>query len=177
MLKKAALLPVLLTSSVAFAQQADEGFYGGVKGGAYEVEENQFKFSEGVLGAFGGYKFNQHFAMEAEYMNLFGDSDRVGGGDVTGRVSGDVWAASLVPSMPLTEKWELFGKAGLARLDNSARFRGSEGFINNTSRETDFLYGVGLQWKQDNMFVRGEVQSTSDAPDFMIYSIGVGMRF
>ncbi len=162
---------LVLAAAAAFTLQAGavsaEDFYLGGKLGGYDVEEGFVDINELALGAYFGYRFNEYVSVEAEYVNLFEDSTF--GVDV----DGDLWAVSVRPTLPLDDEWELYAKAGWGWLDVEA----DGGFVSTSGTDDDFIWGLGIQWNGPNFHVRGEVQSDTDVPDFLIYTVGIGVSF
>lgn len=162
----AALAAFLWTSQMATAQ--DNNWYLGGKFGGYDVDQPVVELNDLALGAYGGYRFNPYFSVEAEYINLFEDS--VQGIDV----DSDLWAFSVRPSYPIGDSWEVYAKLGWAWLEVEAddSFFGSA-----TEDDDDFFWGLGTSYSNNGFHIRGEVQADTDVPDFLIYTIGVGIDF
>jgi len=141
--------------------------------------------------AFFGYQFNKYFALEAGYFDLgrFGfavntDPDgRLVGRDLIRGVNFDG-----VVSLPFTEKFSIFGRAGL----NNANVQGSfvetgaihMADLHPSKRETNYKFGGGLEYDFTKCFgVRAEVERyrVNDAletkGDIDFASVGVLFRF
>ncbi len=160
------------TAAAIIALQAGaataENFYVGGKLGGYDVDQGIVDINELAAGGYFGYRFNEYVSVEAEYVHLFEDS--AFGADI----DGDLWAFSVRPTLPLSEDWELYAKAGWGWLDVEVDggFFGSESDTDN-----DFVWGLGAQWSGQSFHVRGEVQADTDVPDFLIYTVGIGIDF
>jgi OmpA-OmpF porin, OOP family len=140
--------------TAAMTAQADVGpsFYVGAGFGTTEVSEDSIdEFladdSDNGLKVFGGYSFNEYFAIEASYFDFgeangtiedpdFGDIDFSTG--VTGL------SAAAVGRIPAGEMFSVFGKVGFASYDVEIDVS-VPGFGSGSSSEseTDLVYGVG----------------------------------
>lgn len=117
--------------------------------------------------AYGGYKVTDNFAVEGGYYSL-GDSKetlKASEGTISSDGSASGLGLSAVASLPVVDKLEVFGKAGLMKWQ-------SEGTIvvtptNSTTSQTasaevdgtSLLLGVGASYKiTDNLGVRGEYE-------------------
>ena len=120
----------------------------------------------------GGFRFNQHFSVELGVADLEAD-ERARGGDLLGtpltadgssRV-GDLsgMAASLTGSLPLSDDFAVFGKAGLFRWEmDAARSpttiddpRGGTEFDSGSRRGYQLQLGIGSDWRLGDRFSVG----------------------
>ena len=114
-----------LAAGIAHAQTTpgNTGFYAGLGAGrthadidnagiagSTDKEDNAWK-------AFGGYQFNQNFAVEGGYVDLGKAS--VNGATGSGTTDSNTWHAGVVGSLPVTPQFALTGKLGIARTDTS----------------------------------------------------------
>ncbi len=147
-------------SGAAFA--AEPGFYIGADIGASEQSidsASQNATHPSVGGIYGGYNFDKYFGIEANYYNLgkakidgFSESKtRAGGVDLVGRY-------------PVTDKFDLYGKFGVAYVDREIDFAGG-GDASDSGVAGKF--GLGAEYKvAKNIGVRAEVAHYMGAPKF-----------
>lgn len=165
----------LLAAGPAAAQlkSPDSGFYigGGLgrtdsdQGGAIDNKDNAWK-------AFGGYQFNRYFAVEGGYVDL-GQVSLPGA-----TLDSKAWQGSAVGSLPLTEKFALTGKLGLAQTETRVSGFGSDD-------NTDPTYGLGLRYDFTRQFgLRGEWERfrlgggpVTGKSDTDLYSVNAVFRF
>jgi OOP family OmpA-OmpF porin len=148
-----AALPLL--ALLSGSASAENGFYAfGIAGTSrvdttYDifnsVDDDQTGFSVGV-----GFALNQNFSIEAAYLD-FGTHRAqtdcppdllclVVPAPARADLSG--YSVSLIGSIPLGERWALYGKAGLASWD--IQYRGLASAFDRSNN--DLLLGAGLQW-------------------------------
>jgi outer membrane protein OmpA-like peptidoglycan-associated protein len=166
--RKLALSAMLATTLVAGAAQAAEpGFYLGAGAGQTTLKTdieprnssgNKIEIDEDDTGwkAFLGYQFVPWLGVEAGYVELGrGDDSRTfaNGGDIEAEVDVGGVEYYLVPSLPLGEHFEIFGKIGGFYGDISAdgKLRRSAGaprekFDESSDEESMLAYGGGLAW-------------------------------
>lgn len=153
-----------------------------------DESDTAFKF-------YGGYRFNQHFALEGGYIN-FGDfKARVSAaapiaGTVTANWKPHGYYIDAVGIVPVNEQFSLFGKAGaiFSRLD--ARVAASAAGVavraSADENETNLKLGVGAQYEFTRNFgVRLEYErvnnvgdsSTTGEGDIGLWSLGLHLRF
>ncbi|MES2091972.1 MAG: outer membrane beta-barrel protein, partial [Pseudomonadota bacterium] len=115
---------------------------------------------------FGGYQFNQNFALEAGYFNLgkfsFA-STTFPAGTVDGQIKVQGVNLDLVGTLPMTERFSLLGRVGVQHAKTSDTFRGTGAAIGVNSspskRDTNYKVGAGMQYEISPAFlVRGEVE-------------------
>jgi OmpA-OmpF porin, OOP family len=139
---------------------------------------------------FGGYQFSRHFALEVGYGNLgeaTASTPPFGGipaADVS--IEATVWEVLAVGTLPLAERFSIYGKAGLYVADTEVRvsFAGL-GSVNRSDDNTDLTFGVGLRYDfTPNLGVRAEWQRYGDVSadafgegDIDLISIGLVWRF
>ena len=123
--------------------------------------------------AFGGYQFNDYLALEAGYAN-FNDMSAVTGTVKTNVVT-DTWTLGAVLSYPITDKFALLGRLGVARM--SANIKTKDGLALTEYAEEDSYepnYGVGVRYALfDNMDLRAEWERF-DASDLNVDMISAG---
>jgi OOP family OmpA-OmpF porin len=126
--KRLGLSALAALAMAATTAQADvgPGFYVGAGLGTTEVSEESIEQfiaddSDNGFKVFGGYAFNDYFAIEAGYFDLGGaegtlDDPEIGfPADFEVGVSG--LSASIVGRIPVAAMFSLFGKVGLASYD------------------------------------------------------------
>jgi len=169
--KIAAALSLILASSAAFAAQPDT-FYGGVDAGRTKLDG--FAKRDTSVGAFAGYNFHQNFAVEAGYRRLADQDYSLAMGSYVFHESAKVDQAhlSVVGSLPVSEKFSVYGRLGVNRLE--ARI--SSPVYSGKDTTTKALYGVGLGYAiTEAVSARVEVQKP--ASDLTNVSAGVSFRF
>ncbi len=117
----------------------DTGFYSGTTLGRTSVgDPTAFpltKSNDFVLGGFIGYKLNDNFGIEGEYTGLgrFKNATQSGKSDALG--------LSVVGYLPINDKFELYGKAGVAHSIGKS----ANGGLSNANRNAP-TYGIGVQY-------------------------------
>ena len=177
-----------LALTAAMAAQADvqPGFYMGAGIGSTKIDDDGFddagiNFDDSDTGfkVFGGYSFNQNFAIEATYFDLGEASGSFGVGDnFDVGISG--FGVSAVGVLPLSDTFSLFGKLGFASYDLEAHATVSGfGSGSDSSSESDLTYGVGAalsvgpQWE-----LRAEYEAINvDDGDANMISVGAMYHF
>ena len=168
---------LLLFIFFSIAHAAEQDLYLGASVGENTIEEDNVLFGDDFededtgIKAFGGYQFHRNFAVEANY-TAFGDTEDTVAGVKT-EVEFDTLGASLVRIAPIAERFDLFGKIGVAYWDAKVKARG---FGSDDEDGTDFSYGLGARFNfNESVSVRGEWESIDvddlDTADFL--SIGI----
>lgn len=146
------LLAVLIGAATFGAQAAqDTGFYVGAGAGQSFVDETGFDDEDTAFSAFGGYQFNRWFGLEAGYVDF---------GKLEPDIAGTALEASsvhftAVGTLPFTEKFSGYAKAGFQRWDVDVAIPGLSGTGDDNGN--DPTYGVGLQYRfTDAVALRGE---------------------
>lgn len=197
----------VIASPSAMAQ--DSGWYAGLNVGQSKAKIDDAKITSSLLGAgftgvsisdsnthlgykiFAGYEFNRYFALEGGYFDLgkFGFSaTTVPAGSLTGSARFKGLNFDAVLSLPLTEKFSVFGRAGLAYAEAKDSFSGTGGVNvlnpNPSKRAANFKYGAGVQYdftKSFGMRAEAERYRVNDAinnkGDIDLLSLGVLLRF
>jgi OOP family OmpA-OmpF porin len=113
-----------------------------------------------------GKQMNRYFAIEGGYFDLgkFGfNATTSDGGVLNGDVGFRGVNLDLVGQMPLSERFSLLGRAGMAYAKSSAHFSGNRLFAvtdpNPSQRKLNGKIGVGLEYKfSEALALRGEVE-------------------
>jgi OmpA-OmpF porin, OOP family len=147
-----AFAALALTATMAAQADVGPGFYAGVGFGTTKIEDDGFDGfdvddSDTGFKFFGGYSFNENFAIEASYFDLGETSGRIddpffGDFDFEAGVSG--LSAAAVGRIPVSQSFALFGKIGFTSydIDVSVSVPGLGGGSGSES-ESDLMYGVG----------------------------------
>ena len=152
------------TAGVAQTSTADSHWYvGGHVGRADWDRANDEDTSIRILG---GYQVNRNIAAEFGYTDL--------GSVAGGSAKGKAWDLVGVGSIPLADKFAVYGKLGFAWSE-------VKGFGQNES-SLELTYGVGVSYDfSPTVAFRGEWQKYPDAgdgaTDIDVLSIGVIFRF
>jgi len=159
----AAAATLLIASSAAFAAQP-QTFYAGIDGGRTEVSNDDFK--ENSYGAFFGYNVTTGFAVEAGYRRL-GEDERRGY-----KASADAFTLSGVGTLPVGERFNVFGRIGITELDTRVRTGGVKAF--NGSGRAVIGVGVGYAFTEK---VAGRLEFQKTGSDIRNLSAGVAYQF
>ncbi len=176
---------------------ADKGISSSV---SVTTDETDFSFKLGM-----GYRFNDYFAVEGAYYYLGNHktkvSGTVSGNGVTGNVharyeaKGHMLALDAVGIIPLNDRFELFGKAGVGVVQtrvsgsydwSAASYGDSDSFSKHKTRLAPKL-GVGAEWFfMENWALRAEYERVWNASkdgdgtidiDYNIFTVGVKYLF
>lgn len=158
---------------------ADGGPYVGVRAGAYTLDVDDVDFDDGdtVYGAFGGFRFNDHWAVEVDYHKLQESEDTILGIDVG--IDADSWSVSVRPIFPITDLVDIYGRVGWAWYDVELNASSLGIGVSDSESDSDLIWGGGIDINLGDRFsLRGEVTriEISDA-DLNMFSIGALFRF
>ena len=128
----------------------------------------------------GGYQIDNHFALELGYHD-FGKVEAAGFG-VNGEVTANVWELVVVGTIPLQNRFSVYGKLGGYRGDT--RLRSNAGF-SGSDTNTDITFGVGGRYDfSPQVAFRAEYQAyqsvggdATGSSDFDVISAGALFRF
>jgi len=170
------LLVFALATLTSGAHAADKGFYLGASLGEANVEDvtDDLHFDANDVGAkvFAGFRFMDHFGLEASYVDFGSPSDVVNGFDVDN--DAHAFDAFAVGFLPLTT-FDLFGKVGFVSWDS--KFDISELDFSQDHDGTDLAYGVGAQFRLGSFAIRGEYEVFDFADNVNMLSVGVSWTF
>lgn len=201
-----AALAVTLSPS-AFAD--DAGWYTGFNAGQSRAKIDDTRIADGLLNdgftttsisnddrhfgfkAFGGYEFNRYFALEGGYFNLgkFGfTADTSPAGSLRGDIKLQGANFDAVGSVPLSDKFSLFARAGLNYADAKDSFAGtgSVAVIDRSPRKwaANYKFGFGAEYdftRFIGMRIEAERYRIDDAVgnkgDVDLYSAGLVFKF
>lgn len=174
----------IVAAPPAVAQQSSSYYYvgGGIDQARAEINDERVTrplFGTGLTATninrdnhdtaykvFGGYQFNQNFALEGGYFNLgkFGFSALTSPtGTFNGQVKIQGFNLDLVGTLPLTERFSVFARAGAQAAKTGDTYGGStviNGFHPSPSkREVNYKAGAGVQFEVNPSFlVRAEAE-------------------
>lgn len=95
----------------------------------------------------------------------------------TARAKADAGETLAVATLPVHERFALYGKAGLFRWDGDVRATVAGVTVGVGDKDTDFTWGVGLKYSfAKNVAARLELQRHDDL-DGKLWSIGLQLRF
>lgn len=162
----------LVLGAAAFGAQAqDTGFYAGVGAGQALVDERAYDDEDTAFSVFGGYQFHRNFALEVGYTD-FGKLEPRGAGTDLELTSAYVIAVGI---LPFTDKFSGYAKAGFQAWELDRAIPGLTGTAKDDG--TDPLYGVGLQYRFNDLFaLRGEY-IRSEVEDLDVDTAQVQVRF
>lgn len=139
----------LLASTGAFAGgNSDQGFYAGLDVGrgkpnvAAPLGSTLSKKSSNVFGGLLGYKFNKNLAVEGQFTGVGKETTTTGG-----TVKGDAFGVAAVGSLPMNDKFGVYGKLGYAR----TKTKTAAGFGATGASRSAPTYGVGVQYNVNPM--------------------------
>lgn len=193
------LVAAVAASPAAVHAQQDAGFYLGASvGRAHAKDACESTGPLVVVTAcdekdtswklFGGYQFNRNFALEGGYVD-FGKvtaSGTVLGVPVSARAEANAFELLAVGTLPLTDRFSLYGKAGLFRWDAKAEGTVLGITVRERAKDIDLTFGAGLKYHfTRNVAGRLEFQRYNNVGDedrtgqvdINIWSIGLQVRF
>jgi OmpA-OmpF porin, OOP family len=164
MLRALILVAGLATTSIATAQDDinTKGWEFGVAIGQSKlhIDIEDASGSEDTFGGklFGAYRFNRNFALEAGW--IYGGEFEGSEDGVSASIKPTLLTGALVATMPFTETFGGFVKAGIARWDASLRVSDGEDSASADGNGSEFLWGVGLEWNTGRVDWRLEYEQT-----------------
>ncbi|MES3022085.1 MAG: porin family protein [Pseudomonadota bacterium] len=157
---------LVIASSAAIA--ADSPYYVGADIGTTKGEGSSDR--ESGYGAFAGYQFTKHIAVEAGLRRLGDEKETIGG--VTGNVRVNQLSVSAVGTLPLSNGFSVFGRLGANRLS----IKGNVGPNSFKDSDTKALYGAGVAYSfSPAVSARLEIQKPMS--DLTNLSLGVSYKF
>jgi OmpA-OmpF porin, OOP family len=160
----------LLASTTVLAE-TQPGFYvgAGVGKATTEIDDDgttEFDSDDTAFRVFGGYNFNQHFALEAAYFDGGAPEETViavPGARGTIDISTTGLIASVLGRVPVGEIFSVYGKVGLASFDNELKGRVNGDVVTEADDSDDGVaYGVGAAFNIGPSFeLRAEYEAFS----------------
>ncbi|QNA89828.1 porin family protein [Massilia sp. Dwa41.01b] len=138
MFKHIAATALLLVSSQAFAAESSH-FYAGVDAASTKFDNLD---RDTGFGAFAGYRFNAHVAIEAGYHRLLDARAYTNVGSLPVDLTVDQAELSVIGSLPLSASLSAFGRAGISSITSEGK---GNGFSDSTT-DTGAVYGIGLAY-------------------------------
>jgi OOP family OmpA-OmpF porin len=170
------------TVSVAHAQEANY-YYFGLSAGQSHSQLSESDTTNSLFGAgngavlqeheqqdtaykiFGGYQFNRNFAIEGGYFNLgkFTYRSAAPAGTLNGTYEVDGLNLDLVGTLPLSERFSVFGRIGAQYANTRDAFSGTGTLTptmgNPSKRDTNMKVGLGMQYDfSPSMQLRAEAE-------------------
>lgn len=107
----------------------------------------------------GGYEFNENFAIEGAYTSL-GEAELIAlSGPGRAKLDGSAFSISAIGSIPLSNTWALYGKAGYSRWDVEASVTDNFGDVYTADDDgNDPVFGLGVKWVDGNYSLRFEFE-------------------
>lgn len=136
--------------ALSFGAQAAEpvGWYAGAGIGQSMIDEGWLDEEETGFQVFGGYQWHPNWGVEVAYS----DFGTINYADLAS-LKADTFSAVVVGTLPFTERFSGYAKAGFHTWDADARVLD----VRESDDGTDPTYGVGLQYRfTDNVALRGE---------------------
>ncbi len=123
---------------------------------------------------FGGYDFNETFAIEVGYADLGEVSANAGATKITAELNG--FYVDAKATIPVNESFGIFGKLGLVRWEAEVN---AAGFGSLDDDGTDLTFGIGAEYAFTKQFsLRGEWERFDfDDTDVDLLSIGLVVKF
>lgn len=198
----------VLASPIAMAD-ADDGWYLGANVGQSRANIDDEKINSNLLGGgftsttiadddrstgykvFGGYQINKNFAVEGGYFDL-GDFGYKATTEPAGTLNGEIEVQGLnldvVGTLPVTEKFSAFARAGVTYAETEDHFTGTGAVSvanpNPSEREANYKYGLGVQYDfTEALGVRAEAEryrindAVGNDGDVDLFSLGLVYRF
>lgn len=181
MLKTKLLGAMVVAMGIAGNAVAANGFYAGASAGSMEYDicgdlsalgATSCDDKDSAWKLFGGYDFNQNFALEGAWVDLGEVSASGPGGSAGAEVDGFTVVAK--GTLPLGDQFGVFAKAGffLWEVEGTGLAAGSD------DDGTDLTYGVGAQYMFTDQFgLVGEWERYDSDDDVDLLSLGVMFKF
>lgn len=142
--------------------------YVGFGAGQLRIEDAGFKADDTAVKLFGGWRFNQNFALELAYIH--GGSLEDGGIEVEPRAM----QASALGALPLTETVSVYARAGVLSWKTEAS---APRFTVKDDGE-DFAWGVGTSLNVGRGLIRLEYEGADlDGTDISLITLSGVLRF
>lgn len=160
---------------VCLPAMAESGFYAGLGLGQVTLEDSvagiDIEATDTGFKLFGGYRFNDHFSLEAAYLDAGTPDDTVYG--VTFESDASAIQASAIGTVPIGERFGVYLRGSVIawEAENSA----TDGFffVSDKNDGTDFGYGIGGIFRATERFsLRAEFEGADfDGTDLRLLSV------
>ena len=134
-------ISTFISASFSSSQATAQDFYAGISAGSTNFEGSQFEDSNTAWSAQLGMDLGRYFGIELAYTDYQEFDSRI-----SGQTSPDPASVSLsaLIKYPLTNRFNLVGKIGWARLDTD--IDSSNPFYNGSLNEDNLLVGLALDY-------------------------------
>ena len=126
---------------------------------------------------YGGYQFNDYFALEAGYLNLgsFDEQVQQDGNIVPVSADADGFTFAAQASIPLGEKFDLHGTVGSSFWDGSNEIAG----VGDNVSDSNIYFGAGLGFSlTNNVSLRADAARYElDNVNSNVYTVGFQVNF
>ena len=179
---KKLIVTFALTMFSAQVANAAGGYYAGISAGPSGISSDvcdglpiRCDFSDRGWKIFGGYQATKRFGLEISFVD-FGEFTATGpGGTATIEISGFSFVGT--GTVPVSERFGLFGKIGLFRWDKEERISGGGQSASIENDGTRLIYGLGAKVKAtERVSVRVEWERFS-RDNLNLLSAGIALSF
>jgi OOP family OmpA-OmpF porin len=170
-----AALAGILSSQLAMAD--DSGFYVGATVGQSRQAFSEFADTGDAFRLFGGWSFNNYFAVEGGYVDGGTQSDRVGNLDVD--ISSDGFFVEGLAKWPIGNIAAPYVKLGYVFYDATTTLSNGNQSFSDSEGDADFIFGGGVDFKIGPHFRLRLEYEKINLPDsaFDIISFGGSWHF
>lgn len=157
------LLICAAAMSFSAAIAAADGYIGASIGSA-GVDDPQGGVDDSDTGfkLFGGYRFNENWAVEGFYADFGAPEGTPFGIPASTEITG--YGAQIVGAFPVSDQVELFGKLGFISWDEDFS---AFGMVTNSDDGEDLTYGIGVTFNvSEQVSIRGEWEFYDIADEF-----------
>jgi opacity protein-like surface antigen len=123
----------------------DSGFYIGLGLGQAHNEAGRFRLDDSAVKAFVGYALNDYLAAQVALLDPQQADDTIE--DVRLTLDPEGVIVSTVASLPLHERWSIFGKLGWAFYDIDQTIENDGEIAAASASDDDFAWGLGTAVK------------------------------
>jgi len=172
---------LLLSAGLASAQDGGGLYLGGALGQSRfkewcDIPLASCKDTDTAWKLFGGYRFNRYVAAEGSYVD-WGEATASTASGAQALARQHSYGLAAVGTLPLGERFELFGKAGFLITEQETEARNVARPSVVSRDETELHYGLGARFLfTRNLGLRGEWENTDKLKVEML-SIGLEYRF
>lgn len=175
---------VLIGSTLALLSLtavAGSGAYAGAGAGQVSAKDSfdgaSFDGTDAALKAFAGYHFNDHFALEAAYVDAGAPSDYVYGASIY--LDSQALELSAIGILPVSDKVGLFLRGSMLSWDSNVTVIDGYDVYYGGSSGTNFGWGVGMAAQFTRHFgIRAEFEGANlDGTDFRLLSLSAVFHF